>query len=385
MKIDKSKGSHWGYLALQILTVLLSLLLRLFIPRKKQVVILYGHKLNGNLKGLYDYVTTLSNSTIDIYFLTMDPVYFKCLKNKKNILISGKLSTIQLLAQTNCIVSDHGLHSLILLLKFTNIKFIDVWHGIPFKGFDSNDFKVQQQYNEVWLTSHFLKELYVNRFGFDTNLLHSIGYARTDCLLHKENKASELKNQLGIDDKDKKIILFAPTWEQDINKRNIFPFNTSETSFLSAIDRLADKLNVICIFRAHLNSTILNNKSYQHIIHAPYSIYPEAEETLLIADILVCDWSSIAFDFLLLDRPTIFLDIPPPFKKGFSLDETYRFGKVVNDLDSLLDSLEQYIHKPERYWKDYAVKSQQVKNVLYDNNADGYASKRYVERLKILF
>ena len=28
---------------------------------------------------------------------------------------------------------------------------------------------------------------------------------------------------------------------------------------------------------------------------------------------------SIAFDYLLLDRPTLFLDIPAPFKKGFSL------------------------------------------------------------------
>ncbi len=384
MKIDKNKPSHWWYLTQLGISALLSLILRAFIKPTKTSIILYGHKLNGNLLALYNDSLHANNNTFHLYFLTMDPAYYEQLKDKPNILLAGKLPTIQRLAQTHCIISDHGLHSLILLLKFSPITFIDVWHGIPFKGFDADDFTLQKHYQEIWVTSRLLKQLYINQFKCHPEQIHETGYARTDPLINKNLNPLHLKKQLGITDHNKKIILFAPTWEQDVNNRNIFPFNSSEDSFLSAINTLADRLNIICIFRTHLNTVGTIKTDYKHIIHAPYSLFPEAEETLLISDILVCDWSSIAFDFLLLDRPTLFLDIPIPFKKGFSLDETYRFGHIITDLESLLYAIEHYIHTPESYWQTYGEKAQTIKQALYDHNADGQVTKRCFKRLNAL-
>jgi len=40
---------------------------------------------------------------------------------------------------------------------------------------------------------------------------------------------------------------------------------------------------------------------------------------LLASDVLICDRSSIPFDHLLLDRPTLFRDLPAPSRNGFSL------------------------------------------------------------------
>ena len=74
----------------------------------------------------------------------------------------------RLLASANAIVSDHGLHAMQPLLSLSNLKFFDVWHGIPFKGFDADDFRVQHRYDETSVASPLLAELYVTRFRFDT-------------------------------------------------------------------------------------------------------------------------------------------------------------------------------------------------------------------------
>ncbi len=387
MKIDKSKPSHWLYLILFCVVTLLSILIRQFNSKSKKLrtVIFYGHKLNSNLKGIYDYSVSSKDNLINVYYLTMDPIYYRELKAcGVNALLATKLSTALFLANTSCIVSDHGLHLLILLLNFTNIKFVDVWHGIPFKGFDPDDFRTQRKFDEVWVTSALLKKLYTDKFGFDPEIVHATGYARTDILINKNVNVDANKQSIGISDMEKRVIIFAPTWQQDENNRNIFPFNTNEELFFGAIDGLCAKLSVVCVFRAHLNTASLINMEYKNILFVPHNIFPDTESILLTGDLLVCDWSSIAFDYLLLNRPTIFLDVPPPFKNGFSLNEKYRFGDIVKDFQTMLSTLECYIKKPQLYLQKYGDNSHIIRQALYDDNADGCAGKRCFERLKAL-
>ena len=387
MKIDKSKPLDWLYLVLFGIVVLFALILRPFVRKNNglKTVVLYGHKLNSNLKGIYDFSRSFKANPLNVYYLTMDPAYYHELNAcGVNTLLATKLSTAVILARTRCIVSDHGLHLLIILLKFTKIKFVDVWHGIPFKGFDSEDFRVQHQYDEVWVTSALLKKLYGGQFGFNPMIVHETGYARTDTLINKNVDINEIKHSIGISDSNKQVILFAPTWQQDENNRNIFPFNTNEESFLGALNKLSVALSVVCVFRTHLNTTGLGKMEYKNILFAPHSIFPDTEAILLMSDLLVCDWSSIAFDYLLLDRPTLFLDVPPPFKKGFSLDANYRFGEIVKDLPSMLSTLEYYINHPDSYGQKHGTKSQEIKKALYDDKADGFAGKRCFDRLRAL-
>jgi len=91
MKINTNKLSHWLYLVLFGMTILSALILRPFVSRKKKIIVLYGHKLNSNLKGIYDYSMALKDCSIETYFLTMDPDYFNKLRNKKNILLTSKI------------------------------------------------------------------------------------------------------------------------------------------------------------------------------------------------------------------------------------------------------------------------------------------------------
>jgi CDP-glycerol glycerophosphotransferase len=113
----------------------------------------------------------------------------------------------------------------------------------------------------------------------------------------------------------------------------------------------------------------------------PHAKFPDTEEILLVSDILVCDWSSIAFDYLVLDRPTIFLDVEAPFAKGLSLDAGHRFGAVVSNMDALLERLERYLVEPECYTREFSAKCSEIKARVYDDYADGNATARCVARL----
>ena len=59
--------------------------------------------------------------------------------------------SIPVLARAGALVTDHGLHCLSLLVRLGGLPAYDVWHGIPFKGFDADDFRAQHRYRECWL------------------------------------------------------------------------------------------------------------------------------------------------------------------------------------------------------------------------------------------
>lgn len=382
MKIDKKNPQHLFALALFGVAVLVSFLLRKFKPKKNQkktTIILYGHKLAGNLLAIYNHWGKKHKQGLEIIFLTMDVSYRKQLKADgiNTVLTSNLKQTISLLTTADAVISSHGLHTMEWLVNRTNIKFFDVWHGIPFKGFDADDFRVQHKYDETWVASPLNAKLYAERFGFHESRIKVTGYARTDQLAKPLISQQEMKQRFQLP-QNKPTILFAPTWQQDSKNRSIYPFGTTEDEFLSALDQFAQKHNVLIVLRSHLNSHEASSNSFKNILYRPFADYPDTESLLYACDVLVCDWSSISFDWLVLQRSTIFLDVPAPFAKGFSLGPEYRFDTVVNDMSSLLIEMGQALQPmTEQKKKEYQI----VLEKIYGNYADGNSSERYIERL----
>jgi CDP-glycerol glycerophosphotransferase len=381
LKIDKKNPRHWVCLLLFGINVMCAIVCRLFVRRRGagRLVILYGHKLAGNLLALYRHVKTTNEPDIHMVFLTMDKHYHRQLVAEG---IASVLATAyacqRLLRRADAVISDHGLHAMAPMLSLSDMKFFDVWHGIPFKGFDADDFRLQHRYDEVWVASPLLAKLYVERFGFDPAKVKVTGYARTDRLVRRDEDTQAIKRRLGLDGDDVgKIVLFAPTWKQDASQRSIYPFGLSEHDFLGALSALAERTSSTIVMRTHLNTGTGPSRKWPCIEYRSHGDYPDTEELLLISDVLVCDWSSIAFDWLLLDRPAIFLDVEPPFAKGLSLGQEYRYGKVEASPSGFLHSLERHLLQP-------AVidpRAAKVRQDVYGDYADGTATVCCISRL----
>ena len=349
--------------------------------RDSNQVVLYGHKLNGNLGAIYR--ESLNYKELSLTYFTMDYAYYRQLKSE-GVLVAwaGSPQALRLLVKAKALISDHGLHSLVLLLDYSSLKFIDVWHGIPFKGFDKHDLKVQRRYDEVWVVSEFMADLYENKFGFKRQKLKVVGYARTDLLINPGKiSRAELMREYDIPVTDKKVILYAPTWKQDDAGRSLYPFDMVEAEFLRELSKMAEKHNCIFLTRMHLNAASKCSESFANVYTVPADKYPDTERLLLLSDILVYDWSSIAFDFLLLNRPAIYLDVPPPFRKGFSLDGSYRYGEAVTDLAEFKAALAKAVETSEAGMPSINEHRKEIKTIVYERYADSLSSDRACQEI----
>ncbi|WP_167854725.1 CDP-glycerol glycerophosphotransferase family protein [Mangrovimicrobium sediminis] len=355
-------------------------LLRPLLPRpRRPLVLFYGHQFSGNLKALYREWERSFADDLDVRFIALDPEYAAALRRQGIHCLSGtEIAIIAALARCSVMVTDHGLHAMGILIHISNIRFVDVWHGIPFKGFVPKDFALQRKYDEIWLSSPLLAALYQERFGFERERLRVLGYARTDSLFNCTPASGQSTAELTLP--PGKRILYAPTWKQDDTGRELFPFGETAENFVRAIAAVARKNGATLLIRSHLNSS-MNSVDCPGVVFCSQRDFPDTEDLLLQTDILLCDWSSIAFDFLALRRPIVFLDVPAPFRHGFSLDASYRAGAVVDSLERLQAAIGAYLDDPERFTAEYGVLQEQVLQEIYAQSTIGVAAQQQLERL----
>ncbi len=380
MKIDRSDPKHLLLLAVQAFNTFLACMCRPFMRKPaKPVVVLYGHQLSGNLRALYEEWEKDFQDSMSIHFLSLDPEYGAQLsKSGVNVLQCSR--TIDMLKVGNChaIITDHGVHAMQPLLSLTDIRFIDVWHGIPFKGFVPEDFRLQHRYDEVWVSSPLLKDIYVEKFGFDPDRVLPIGYARVDKLFRRDTPRDDLRALLGIPPYHR-IVLYAPTWRQDDQGRELFPFGETQTSFLTRLGQVCGENNATLVVRSHLNAQI-PRAEIPNVTYCSMKEYANTEELLLHVDVLICDWSSIAFDYLALARPTIFLDVKPPFKNGFTLGPKYRFGEIVGSTAQLAEAMSTALTCRAEY-QTTPDSFQKVSQAVYGSAGNGYCARQQLHEL----
>jgi len=384
MKIDKRNPRHWLLLLQQGCYTIAAIIARYLWPTpRKPVVVLYGHQLSGNLRALYDAWRRRHADKFDCYFLSLDPDYSGRLRQQGvPVLQCNSLPDMLLAGRCAAMLTDHGLHAMRPLLTLTNIRFIDVWHGIPFKGFTPGDFRVHHRYDEVWVSSPLLKDIYQRKFGFSPGIVHNLGYARADKLFARLPPDPAFREQASIP-AGHRIVLYAPTWQQDDKGRELFPFGESQHTFIQRISQVCRDHQAVLVIRSHLNATI-DSSHIDNVRYCAMKDYPDTEGLLQHTDVLICDWSSIAFDFLALERPALFLDVEPPFTNGFTLDPQYRYGGIARDLDSLQEQLAGALGDGRGFMRDHGDRYRKIRADIYGDNVDGRVAQRQLERLVAL-
>jgi CDP-glycerol glycerophosphotransferase len=260
-----------------------------------------------------------------------------------------------------------------------NSIWIDTWHGIGFKIHKKEEYgQCMSMYDIQFVTSDFFKDIYELKFGFKSEQLVITGYPRTDILLEREINIRD-ESRPNIDD-SKKIILYAPTYENVASFIDIFPWDLEMT--LKTLDDFCKKFGCAFCIRPHPNSGIEKSettiiRNYETIKLIDMNEYPDTQKLLLNTDILITDWSSICFDFILLKKPMLFIDVPPP-RADFTLGPDDRPGEIVNDLNELIEALTLIMTEGNGYALNHGNEINKILNKCY-KYVDGKSSKRCVD------
>ncbi|MGH8960349.1 MAG: CDP-glycerol glycerophosphotransferase family protein [Jatrophihabitantaceae bacterium] len=196
------------------------------------------------------------------------------------------------------------------------------------------------------------------------------GYPRNDVLTDPD-RAGEVRRLLGIDD-DARIVLYAPTWRDD---------RTELVDHLELARFAADlPPGQLLLVRGH-SRTLGHGRELQGERLLDVTGYPDVAELMLIADVLVTDYSSVMFDFASTGKPLVFFtpDLAhyTEVLRGFYFDLTVDApGPLVLTPAQLQAALRDLQRTARSYAARYAA--WQARFTPCD---DGKAAERVVQRM----
>ncbi len=272
-------------------------------------------------------------------------------------------------------VSDgNNVIATIKLRKGTTL--IQTWHGCgALKKFGRDvDNKKTCFRNEdiVTVSSQQVVDTYSKAMGLDEKVICPIGVPHTDVFYSKSftKHCQELKEEL-LGGRNKKIVLYAPTFRGDIN----VPKDPSGLN----LDIMYKHLNQEYIVISKLHPSLRPvKKSYRHrgFYYDVGSLW-SIEEALMVCDILVTDYSAIIFDYSLLNKPAIFYayDLEEYEKQvGFYLDYQREMpGKICTSTMDVIKEIKS---------GSYDVGKMKTFKDKYMSACDGHASERLIKLLQ---
>jgi len=247
------------------------------------------------------------------------------------------------------------------LLKNKRQLDISTWHGTPFKkiGIDIENIKEPNVFttSDLMIAGNiFEAKIFKKCFGSKIRIW-IIGKPRNDIFFSlNDGKKDFLKAKLGIP-KNKKVLLYAPTYRDCFS--NKFILGDIISQFNKIIQSVKNKFGGEWIFIVRLHH-YENNSNKLNIFEKDYyngNCYDDMNEYLAVTDILITDYSSSMFDFILCRKP-IFLLVPDwdDYKKTrgtyFELsDLPFPYAHSIVELREKIEyfSKEDYIIRVERF------------------------------------
>ncbi|ONG88279.1 hypothetical protein BKK40_22810 [Bacillus cereus] len=253
---------------------------------------------------------------------------------------------------------------------------IDLWHGFPLKamGFVDNSEINKNKFSKIWgqinyTTSYstLYNKIMNQCIKIDPNKYVVTGQPRNDLLFKKESR-EYLFQVLDKSDQGKNVIFYMPTYRSTSNHRkdgnrrwgNLFDFDTFN---ISEFKNFLQEKNCEMIVKLHPAEEykvrqIIGDISGIHLLTDSMlaSKGLDLYEVLGATDLLITDYSSVYFDFLLLDKPIIFTPVDYneyEESRGFLLSpyEEWTPGPKVINQKSLQVKVEEELKNKNKYQK----------------------------------
>lgn len=334
--------------------------------------------LSGNFEFVYQELLD-REETFDFQFFLKESI------NTKKSIVEYIRMAYHFATSRHILIDDF--YPLIYPLKIRkNADLVQLWHAVgAFKTFGysriglpggpSPTSKNHKNYTKVIVSSDHIRNHYAEGFGVDIENVIATGIPRTD-FFFDEKKKEDVRSRLYEAYpflKEKKVILFAPTFRGNGQQSAHYPFEVLN------YDQLYRELKDEYIFLFKIHPFVKNqiNIPYQYSnFFYDFSDFREINELLLIADVLVTDYSSVCFEFALLQKPMIFFsyDVDDYIRKRDFYYEYFSFipgplAKTCHELVSIVKNNQYEFEKLDSFVH------------YFFDELDGKSSKRVVDAI----
>jgi hypothetical protein len=239
-------------------------------------------------------------------------------------------------------------------------------HGLSDKGKTFGGRSVERfldSYNALFLTGPVTLERYQERYlsqhpDSSTRIaVFEVGHPKVDSLFDGTYDRAKISSSLEIDP-TKKTVLYAPTFEK---------WGSLETCGLDVIERLAS-MDVNLLVKLHhwslctdaswsglLRSEGHGGKDWRGTMREVSRQFPNcklvegnANPYLVVSDLMVSDASGVAYEFVLQNKPVVFIDVPALFQE-LGPDGIHYWGRSCGDIVYDLEQLTAVVQRNLRY------------------------------------
>lgn len=327
-------------------------------------------KLTNNFALLWDSLSSKDGVSVELICLGNSIYPYKTYL-KKCFLMLRKL------ALAEYVIVDESSNVLAALPIRKESKMIQVWHGCgAFKRFGHGiegglEERYYNPYHLVTVSSPEVVDIYAQSMHQDKNIVEPIGVSRTDVFFSNayiENSMRSIREKYNIP-QDKKIVLYAPTFRGNVQN--------AVAPHMLDISKLYDALSdtYVILYKGHpsVRATLSIDEKHKAFF---FDAGKDSIEVLMCAaDCCITDYSSLVFEYALLERPMYFF--------------AYDYKEYVNDRGFYYD-YETFVPGPICYHEEELVKhinSQVDINKVIEfkkrfmSACDGNATTRIIERM----
>ena len=380
--------------------------------KNKNIILMFHHKgcklYGNNMKFVADEIIR-QKLPCQIYFYVKHSVIRTLNLNKKNNygfppqirVVYHKRSVLNIAHKSKVIISDNNLAKFFYSHKFhkTNQYFINTWHGsLGIKKIDRDasldrynpEFSQKKIFfntvTDVMISNSTWENYIYRRALYFPNEIKTLGHPRNDIFFAdkhtQENIRNKICNKIGLD-RNKKIVLIAPTFMSELNLKYVI------TCYLILFDFAAIKKAFEKFFNCEVQVVLRLHPEWQFVPYLdkfmeenPFLInatsYPDIQELLVASDAVITDYSSCIFDFLFTRKPGF---IFAPDRKHYEMTRGLYFPleespfPVAEDNETLCKNIINF---------DNNLYQKRVEEFLKSRNVvdDGHASERVVELIK---
>ena len=333
------------------------------LPRKKNRWVFgswFGNQISDNSLAMYNYVKKCYPQ-LELIWMARNPDKFNldCKIVKRN-----SIKGMFYVATAKVAFVNQGYFDLCTFNLLGGAYKVQLWHGVPWKKICNDAVGSPENFMEKltqWLVRKLANyDLYItpsdsyakiaqSAFDASNDSILKVGQPRNQVLYDmafREKSRKGLLDACGMNG-DCKIVVYMPTFRDKKAKAESF----FEPSLCLSINKLAKELGFVLIEKSHFQDISRGKES----LHSNERVFLcpnlDAQTLLAGADILITDYSSCFFDFLICDRPIIHFAYDYMYYKnkdrGLYYDiEDVACGTIAKNHDEVLTAIKDNICNP---------------------------------------